>query len=206
MTRKHDQIETRERLLDVAGEVFAERGFRNTTVREVCRRARANVAAVHYHFGDKDGLYDAVLRQTFKSAMEKHPLPQVKGTPEEQLHAHVRAMLRRILDEGRPSWHGKLIAREMIEPTRALDSLVSQIRVNQQRLSYIIRQLLGPGADDDTVFRYTFSVSGQCLFYYHCRVIVSRLHPGHRCDAATIEKLAEHITQFSLAGLKEFRR
>jgi TetR/AcrR family transcriptional regulator, regulator of cefoperazone and chloramphenicol sensitivity len=197
--------ETRARLLEAAGESFAEHGFRNATVRQICQKAEANVAAVHYHFGDKEELYTAVLKHTMKTAMENHPLPTVEGTPEEQLHRHVRATLRRIFDEGRPSWHGKLMAREMAEPTRALDSLVNQIRINQQRLSDIVRQLLGPGTDEETVLRYTFSVSGQCLFYWHCRAIVCRLHPGHRSDAATIEELAEHITKFSLAALKEYR-
>ncbi len=201
----HEAPETYQRLLEAAGEIFAERGYRLATVREICRQANANVAAVHYYFGDKDGLYAAVLKHTFKTAMEKHPLPAVEGTAEVQLRAHIHAMLRRIFDEGRPSWHGKLIAREMAEPTHALDSLVSQIRINQQRLSNIIRQLLGPEPDEETILRCTFSVSGQCLFYFYCREVVSRLRPGHQCDAATIEALAEHITKFSLAALKEYR-
>jgi AcrR family transcriptional regulator len=206
MTPKDNHIETQQRLLEAAGEVFAERGYHNATVREICFKANANVAAVHYHFGDKDGLYASVLQHTFKSAMEKHPLPPAEGTPEEQLHAHVRAMLRRIFDEGRPSWHGKLIAREMADPTRAIDSLVEQIRTNQQRLSAVIRQLISPDEDEDTVFRCTFSVSGQCLFYYHCRAILGRLRPELQCGAGTIDDLAEHITKFSLAALREYRQ
>ena len=62
--RKRSQAdrETRERLLQVAKQLFADRGFRNVTVREICRDAHANVAAVNYHFGDKLGLYRAVLQ------------------------------------------------------------------------------------------------------------------------------------------------
>ena len=54
--------ETRNRLLNAAGEVFAEKGFKSATVRAICDRAGANIAAVNYHFGDKEHLYSEVLR------------------------------------------------------------------------------------------------------------------------------------------------
>ena len=68
----HD--ETRRQLLEAAGEVFATAGFRNATVREICRRAGANLAAVNYHFGDKEALYAEVLRYAQQKAFEKYPL------------------------------------------------------------------------------------------------------------------------------------
>ena len=49
--------ETRRQLLEAAGAVFAEAGYRDATVREICRRAHANIAAINYHFGDKEKLY-----------------------------------------------------------------------------------------------------------------------------------------------------
>ncbi len=61
---------TRDRLIDAAGEVFAEVGFRAATVREMCRRAGANVAAVNYHFRDKEELYQEVFRQAHCAADE----------------------------------------------------------------------------------------------------------------------------------------
>ena len=58
--------DTKERLMEVAGQVFAEKGFRDATVREICQRAGANLAAVNYHFGDKERLYiESVKRLGF---------------------------------------------------------------------------------------------------------------------------------------------
>jgi len=58
-----DVAETRARLLDAARRLFAERGFEDVTVREICREAGANLALVNYYFGDKLGLYLEVVNQ-----------------------------------------------------------------------------------------------------------------------------------------------
>src|SRR5271156_4255485 len=111
--------ETRHQLLEAAGEVFADVGFRDATVREICRRAGANIAAINYHFGDKETLYLEVLHYAHGKALEKYP-PLLGVTenapPEKKLRAFVLSMLQRISDSGPTSWHGKLMSREMIEP------------------------------------------------------------------------------------------
>ena len=109
--------ETRERLLDAAGEVFAEHGFKRATVRDICARAGANVAAVNYYFRDKEGLYTTCLEQWARSALEKYPL--LLGLPpnasaEERLSAFIRSFLLRLLDNSRYAWHGKLMSREKL--------------------------------------------------------------------------------------------
>ena len=112
-----DSAETRDRLLQAAGEVFAEQGFREATIREICRRAgNVNVAAVNYHFGGKERLYAEVLRFAHGCAMTKYPAGmglEPQATPPQRLNAFVRSFLFRIFDEGRPAWHGRLVAKEI---------------------------------------------------------------------------------------------
>src|ERR1044071_7843752 len=113
-------LETEKRLLEAAGEIFAEYGYRAATVRQICEKAGANVAAVNYHFGDKDRLYMAVLRIAHKSRgtdVRRAPAdPNLKASPEQRLRAYIRWLLSQIFAEGRPGWHFKLITREMMEP------------------------------------------------------------------------------------------
>lgn len=192
---------TPDRLLASAGEIFAERGFSNATVREICERAGANIAAINYHFGDKRGLYEAVFRYAHACAPQP-PKMATKSDPRVELRAYIRALLMRLLDEARPAWHAKLLARELIEPTGVLDDLVERsVRPHFDALQTIIRAVLGDEASPEAVRRCAASVIGQCAFYRNSRPILARLHPGLRFDADEIAALAEHVADFSLGGL-----
>ncbi|HLL90334.1 MAG TPA: CerR family C-terminal domain-containing protein [Tepidisphaeraceae bacterium] len=198
--------ETRRRLLDAAGEVFAEQGFKDATVRDICTRAGANVAAIHYHFGDKQRLYAAAVRychdHTKRHALEADAPPDT-AAPEQRLRAFVRGMLRGTLDDGKPAWHTKLMAREMNEPSAVLNQIVAEgIRPRFELLSAIVRGLVGPGADERVVVRCCRSVVGQCLFYHFARPVLVRLAPGERLDASAVDALADHVAAFSLAGIR----
>ena len=204
-----EKQETRQRLLETAGEVFAEKGFRIATVREICKRANANIAAVNYHFGDKERLYVAVLRHTFTVANEKHPLScelTENANPEERLRIFVSAYLIRLLDSSRHLWHGKLIAREISEPTPALSLIVDEmVHPSLGLITAIIRDFLGEAVPMDTVKLYVRSVLGQCLFYFHFRSIIEMLNPDCEFTREKIEQFAEHICNFSLPALYALR-
>jgi AcrR family transcriptional regulator len=196
--------------LEAAAEVFAEVGFRAATVRQICERAGANIAAVNYHFGDKEKLYRAVLKATLQSAIAKYPpdygLP-AHATPEQRLRVFIRSFLLRIFSEGPSSRHGRLMAREMIEPTGALDAIVKEdIRPMWVVLGSIVADLLGRDATAQTRQLCAMSVVSQVLFYHHCRPVVTRLFPAMKFDEAAIEQLTAHITQFSLAAMKQIAR
>jgi AcrR family transcriptional regulator len=201
---------TRQRLLEAAGEVFAERGFRGATVELICRRAGVNIAAVNYHFGDKRELYAAVADEAQASAAERYPLepsPAVDVGPQERLAVFIRSLFLRIFDAGRPAWHGKLMAREMVEPTGLLDRLVRDtIRPNHDRLAIVVRELVGPAIPPSAIRLCVLSIVGQCLFYHHARAVIARLYPDLRLEGAQIERLADHVTRFSLAALRGLSR
>jgi AcrR family transcriptional regulator len=196
---------TRERLLEAAGEVFAQHGFRATTVREISRLAHANVAAVNYHFGDKEGLYSEVFKHALHSAEKKYP-PDLglgeEAPPEDRLQAFIKSILYRCLDEGRPAWHGKLMLREIVEPTAALSQVVDNtIRPLHARLRTIVHELLDRDADDEEVQLCAMSIVGQCVYYYHARPIFERVY-GQTYGPNDIERLSDHITAFSLEAIK----
>ncbi len=202
--------DTKRRLLDAAGEVFSRHGFKAATVRTICRMAHANVAAVHYHFGGKEGLYEALLSEAFANGLRRHPpdmgLP-ASAPAEERLFAFIHSFLLRMLGDGKSAWCGKLMAREMFEPTQALDQMVDRhILPLSAYLRAIVAEIIGNGAGpEDALSRQCgMSIVGQCQYIFRSRVIIDRLAPEMRFDAAGIRALAEHITRFSLCALKNF--
>jgi len=200
------QDETRQQLLEAAGGVFAEVGFRNATIREICRRAGANVAAVNYHFGDKETLYTEVLRHSQQKAFEKYPPLMGVGAdapPEQKLRAFIQSFLLRIFDDSSTAWFGKMMSREMVEPTEALDLLVAErMQPMADLLRGIVAEILDRPAQAEDVRLCCFSVVSQCVFYHHCRTMILRLFPEQRLDASAVEQLAGHIARFSLAAMK----
>ena len=197
---------TRQRLLEAAGQEFAERGFRQATVRDICRRADANVAAINYHFGDKEKLYAAAVHYAHLCATRHDVVAAVAEAkdlpPQQRLGAFVRTFLVGILDTGRPAWHAKLMAREIAEPSEVLTEIAQQtVRPRLAALAGIIREIIGPDAPQAVVVRCARSVVGQILFYHFARPMLVRVFPNEPFDATQLDELTEHIVSFSLAGL-----
>lgn len=200
--------ETKTRLIEAAGQVFWERGFRSATVREICSRAGTPLGAINYHFRNKQGLYAAVIDHAMRSAMDKYPPHFGLGEgalPEERLRAFIHSLLSGVLDEGVPAWHMKLVVREIAEPTGALDNVMQSIRPAYRYLTEILREMLAEGdaaegGESELVFLCAVSVIGQCLCHFTEKRILEVLHPKS-FDPADIERIADHITRFSLGGI-----
>ncbi|MCE9580969.1 MAG: CerR family C-terminal domain-containing protein [Planctomycetes bacterium] len=202
----HTSAETRHRLLMAGAEIFAAQGFRGATVRDICAKAGVNIAAINYHFGDKVRLYESVLQDQLGSVLQKYP-PTLgtspSSSPDERLYAFVFSFFLRVLDQSPGSWHGPLMAREMAEPTVALDRLVETVlRPLIDALNTLLAEFLGPDAPPPLIQACAASVVGQILFYRHCQPVISKLNPSLTYRREDLERLARHVTDFSLAGIR----
>ncbi len=160
--------DARTLILEAAGEIFAEDGFAGATIRKICSRAGVNIALVSYHFGDKEGLYLAVMKYYRAKALEEYP-PDLgidgSSSAEQRLHAFIRSLMFRLLGEARTSCFWKLFAREFIEPTNAFAVMVEEtIRPSYHHLMNLVREFAGADKDE-LIFRLcTASIVGQCLY------------------------------------------
>jgi AcrR family transcriptional regulator len=191
--------QTRARLVQAAREVFSQCGFQGATVREICRRADANVAAVNYHFGSKDALLTEALNFNQLKALQ---LVNVEDAAEIRLRRFIRDFMFLLLDEKNASSQCRIMARELADPTPVLDKIVSgAIAPLHQFLGELVREIVCGEISEEALRRYVHSLFGQCLFYHHSRPVLQRLHPQLCYDAAEIEAIAAHIADFSLAAL-----
>lgn len=196
-------------LLAAAIDVFAEKGYRDATIAEISERAKANIAAVNYHFGDKETLYREAWRYAFSESIKAHP-PDAgisdAAPPEERLRGQITALLRRIGDKRNKEF--LIVQKEMTNPTGLLDEIMREMILPlQKRMQDIIRELIGPEASDMQVRFCEISIISQCINpMVFGRGDDMKGPPGIR----DIKSYADHVVRFSLAGIhkiqEEFRR
>lgn len=198
---------TKQRVLESACSVFANKGYRDANIGEICTLASANRAAVNYYFSDKEELYRQVWRYAYKTATESIPIDgglDKNAPPEDQFRAFIFAALNRIFSKNPAGYLPKLMVREMAEPTEIFEEIFHEIIIPQiDQLFSIIRQLLGDNVSEKLTHLAGISVMSQCMYFSFNKAIRQRHFKEEENLQEIINLLADHITHFSLAGIRE---
>jgi AcrR family transcriptional regulator len=198
----------RERLLDEAEALFAEKGYNAVSVREIIAAAHCNLAAVNYYFGTKKNLYLAVFRERWiarERRVHEHFWKLLADQKPLSLAAVVKCLSQTFLegpfaDEENRRQH-QLMGREMDRPTEASDLVHEQaMKPFFDKLAASMRPLLPGELTAEQVMLNIISIFALVLHFHIAREGVSRM-TGRRYDAALKTQLVEHITRFSLTGL-----
>lgn len=202
-----NKLNTKDRLVLAAGRLFAEKGFKATTVREIAEAAEANVAAVNYYFGDKEKLYDEIVGHMLAEIKTRYPSDlgqRPSMTAAEKLRTYMLNFLLRRMDPDREAWKGKFFAQEMQDPRPATVEAINQLKIEDYGvLQPIIAEAMGPDAPPEKVALCAASVVSQGMLW-------AMMH-GHQAPAylreeplkrERIEEIADHIAEFSMAALK----
>lgn len=199
---RKDGEETRKRILCAAFQVFGERGYRDATHAEICRRAGVNTAAINYHFGSKNGLYQATWEYATSRADALYPLDGgvcADASGEERLAGLVRAMLQRRADEEQLGHLHSIRMMELVNPTGLLDDAIAAWHETSRRhFLAAIRDLLGPHATETDLDLCEMSVVSQCIMAF-------KRKRAWALKADAVDVLASHIMGFCLAGIASVR-
>jgi TetR/AcrR family transcriptional regulator, regulator of cefoperazone and chloramphenicol sensitivity len=197
---RSDGVEARARLLNAALRLFAEKGFANTSTRELATAAGVNIAAISYYFGDKAGLYRAAYTEPMGICSDMVFFDVSTVSLEEAL----RMMLSQIIE---PMKLGDLVQlctrlhfREMLEPTGLwAEEIDNGIRPAQVALVLVLCKHLGLAQPDDDVHRLAYSIVGLAIHLFVGRDVVQTLQPQLLATPAAIDIYTERLLGYALA-------
>ncbi|MFP3869001.1 MAG: CerR family C-terminal domain-containing protein [Desulfobacteraceae bacterium] len=208
MTSRNKDVSTRERLLDEAEALFAEKGYDAVSVREIIAAANCNLGAINYYFGSKKNLYLEVFRSRWiarERLVQEHFWRILADQKPLSLRAVVQSLVQAFLegpfsDEENRRKH-QLMAREMDRPSEAVDLVQEQaMEPFFAKLAKIMEPLLPQKVTAEQLMLDILSIFGLVLHFQIAREGISRI-TGCPYDAAFKAQLVEHITRFALTGL-----
>lgn len=206
--------DARTRLIDAAIVLFADKGYEGTSVRDLAKAARVNVAAVSYHFGSKDALYTEALRACLAPCAEMRERMQVhldvarrrktRNAAEEALRACIREFLELLVSPA--ARHSHLVMREQSEGKPRFEPIIREFF---QPVGGIMREvilLLAPGLPDITVFMTISGIIGQALHTCKARISYRVLAGVDSHSPEYIEMLSKHMAHLTALGLRGLER
>ncbi len=206
--------ESRARILETAGRLFAERGFNGVSTRELARAAEVNVSAIAYYFRGKKGLYHAVLRQLIedtepifapvvarlvaeveRAAGDRYALTRVAAW-------FVDGVLRAILSNERMSWQMGLMLREFHQPSREFGMLLrDRIHPMHDAVARLVAAATGVRPQAPETLLLTICVIGQCMSFGALRNLVCARLGWSGYGAEEVERIVDTVTRAVLAML-----
>lgn len=206
-SKKSDRDVTTERLLDEAECLFAAKGFDGVSVREITTKAKCNLAAVNYHFGNKKNLYLEVFRSRWvprAKRLQQQFRSQLPSEPSigQLMESLARAFLAGPMSDEERCRHLQLMSRELGRPTEAFDLIADQVmRPFFKELAGNFGNALGQACEQEALILDILSVFAITLYFNFAREAVTRL-TGRQYDEAFKSCLVKQITDFSLHGLQ----
>ncbi|WP_138466990.1 TetR/AcrR family transcriptional regulator [Poseidonocella sp. HB161398] len=193
---------TRGRILEAAGALIAEHGFAETPSKVVAAAAGADLASINYHFGNRAGLYRAVLLEAHDRLVSTDRLQALARAPlpaPEKLRRLIEGLAETTADAG--GWPARVLGRELLAPSAHLAALPrAEIAAKLEIVLGILSEITALPREDPRLLRCLLSVLGPCAML----VVAGRsqLFPF----AAMLSEmprgaLAEHFHRFAMAGL-----
>ncbi len=208
---RNDGQETRRRLLAAASEIFAEKGFWETTNADICKRARINTAAVNYHFRSKENLYVEAWKYSFARSVKTYPPDggvASESPLQEKLRGRVLSFMHRIADP--QTYDIDIIHKEMACPTGLLTGIIEEaIEPIHQGWKALIKEILGENASEQQIRFCHMNITALCfgplLHIRHSRMSTDIPRPRDLPVELDVDVFADHTARFILAGIYGIR-
>jgi len=199
----------RTRLLAEASRIFSEKGYAKASTREICEAAGLNPAAIHYHFGDKEGLYRAVLIGPIEGIAA-----QLAGfdDPARTLAQSLHHLLRGFVGEDGQQMPGaddgvRLYLREMLEPTPVFAAAAAQhIGPVHESITRLLARHIGMSEPDEDVHRLVFALIAMAHDYCMSREFMRAVAPQLLAGADALQRARDRLVDWGVALVAHERR
>ena len=202
--------DTRESILDAAEDLFSKHGFYGVTVREVAREAGVDTALVHYYFGSKRELFDAVfLRRAEVWNNERvdaiNRYAREVGPEGMTLEGLFQAFLRPPFQwslKGGPGWkhYAALVAQTNANPAFGGETMARYFDPAIRRLIELIKQIMPDAREVDLYWAY-HNLSGALTLTLGETGRLDRLSGG-LCQSGDLETASDYMVRFAAAGFR----
>jgi len=192
---------TRARLLDAAGRLFSQQGFAETTGKAIAQLAGADLASINYHFGSRNGLYQAVLLEAHRQLLDLDDLQRIASSgpnAEQRLYQVIDGLVQRALEPD--AWAPRVLARELMAPSSHLQVLMEEaVPPKMIAVAGMLSDISGIPTTDPALLRCLLSTAAPCMML----IVFGRDVPGplRPVMQGPRESLVAHLHRFALAGL-----
>jgi len=195
--------DTRSRIVEAAGPIFAEKGFQAATIRDICQAAGVNIAGVNYHFGDKEKLYLEVLRCAHDPKFLTSADQLSGDSPVERLRSFVRLFVIRMMTYGEANWKMCLLRHEVVNPTSYGTPMIQEYFGKRFGvLLGILDEMVPQTMPLHKRHKIALSIIGQCVHYNVAHEVINLLIPEkERAQNFHQDQVCDHIVHMSLAAL-----
>ena len=122
-------VDTREKLLDAAERLFAERGINNVSLAEIVRAAgQRNVSAIHYHFGSREAVLQAILERHVPVLRERRLELLAEASTRDDARSAAEALVRPVMEFAQLGWRERAYLQIGAELTSYLDRATPQVQ------------------------------------------------------------------------------
>lgn len=200
--------DTKDRILDTAERLFGERGFDATSLRAITSEAGVNLAAVHYHFGSKDSLIEAVFTRRLQPLNRQRlvELDELEAQGEPDLEDVVRAFVGPPLRLHQEVLRGgsdlmRLYGRTMAEPKRRFEQLFSeQFREVVERFTKALDRALPEHRAEEVFWGLHFAIG--TMAHSMCDAGRITLISGGAIREPSVDETLDRLVRFIAAGMR----
>jgi AcrR family transcriptional regulator len=193
---------TKMNIIDAAGGLAAELGFTNVTTRAVADRSGENIGSIHYHFGGKDGLFEAVIREAMGACCHAGD-DEVSSLDEQATPDELSKIVRWIIESeitdlfrsDRPTWHVPVIYQLLQRDDHLYEIFHKEVmEPGIESMTHFLR-IIDPKMDADEIHLHTFLMKMPIFAHADYMKALLKLMKADHYSEAYLQKMEDLLVR-----------